>query len=1041
MKSTYPLLFLSIIFDPVFSQQVSPWTAPSPASYSFSRYGEIPVSHYTGIPDISIPIAALREHDVETRISLSYHGGGIKVDEIASWVGLGWNLNAGGCISRTIRGRPECPDEATFMNPPRVDIGFPEPDRPDGSFSDLTWLESAGGPNIDVEPDIFICNFNGRCARFVFDENGQVRFFNHQDWDVKFLLSNPDDPSKYYESKFIITTEDGTKYEFNSRDMLYLNYVTAPCAWYLTKIESPAGNSIIFEYSSFRVQHYTHARTSAVAMQNTMAYSDAFDFPVTEGFSGRSEIFLTKIKSDNSGWIEFKVNPVREKRRKDYNNSDNYPLDEIIIHDKNGIAIKIIKFITSYFIAPDFTPGQYTNYYIYPYTNLQHLRYRLRLDAVQEYSGDRQKWIPPYIFKYYTDINQSLYNLPYRLSPEQDHWGYFNNSDNTSLIPNIDWYEEPGYWLDLIMNISGDFNYSFRAITGGGNREPDNESMKACTLNKIYYPTGGYTEFTFESNDYSIANNTSCGGLRIKSIKNFSESGIKVREKEYFYKDFNPATKEISANSSGRLIDHPKDYYLTSGKVECFDIFSPESCDLANDLGNPSPSFCFYNDGIHGTYNIIYNVSAMPVMPMGNAYNLPLGYHSVIEKEQGNGYSVYFYTGPSDYPNYNDPDDLDPSLYNLNLFKTQYSTSTSSGGWSGWSYLMQREEIKSSEWPYLHPYESDWQRGLLTNVYHYSNLNMLVSSKVNDYYFENLHNTPGYSVKKLNYASTEFIHGRYLIPSGWTALKKQTSYQYDSNGKIADIQEFRYEGSGHKMLTTLITYNSRGDSIIKTMSYPKDLPSGINTSAATLDSMICHNIINPVIREEIRLNGRDFLSGTINNFKIENNLIRPSDVRIATTNELYEIREKFNRFDSNGNLIEHYKMADNDNVNLITSYCWGYGNTLPVIKAENVDYTTLTTEIANSLPGGFASLDALLISITSFPDNNWNTFNQNLRSRQSLLKAFITTYTYKPQAGMNSQTDPNGVITCYEYDDFGRLKCVRNDDGNILKTFEYHYKH
>jgi hypothetical protein len=54
--------------------------------------------------------------------------------------------------------------------------------------------------------------------------------------------------------------------------------------------------------------------------------------------------------------------------------------------------------------------------------------------------------------------------------------------------------------------------------------------------------------------------------------------------------------------------------------------------------------------------------------------------------------------------------------------------------------------------------------------------------------------------------------------------------------------------------------------------------------------------------------------------------------------------------------------------------------------------------------------------------------------------ALMTTYTHEPLIGLLSQCDPASRITYYEYDNIGRLQLIRDQDRNIIKTFEYKYK-
>ncbi len=71
----------------------------SPEAESLGKFGDIPVGLYTGVPSTSVSIYQMKLKNVTVPISIDYHSSGVKVDELASNVGLDWALNAGGVIN------------------------------------------------------------------------------------------------------------------------------------------------------------------------------------------------------------------------------------------------------------------------------------------------------------------------------------------------------------------------------------------------------------------------------------------------------------------------------------------------------------------------------------------------------------------------------------------------------------------------------------------------------------------------------------------------------------------------------------------------------------------------------------------------------------------------------------------------------------------------------------------------------------------------------------------------------------------------------
>jgi hypothetical protein len=158
-------------------QKLLPVLAPSsPEAAAFNRYGNYQVGLFTGVPDISIPLYDIKVGELNVPISINYHASGNKVSDMPSRVGLGWNLLAGGSITRKVMGKPDELNgnyfSATSTSMQRV--------RTPQEINPLTedviiYLDNVNRGMYDVEPDIFSYNIPGHSGKFLFNQKENFR--------------------------------------------------------------------------------------------------------------------------------------------------------------------------------------------------------------------------------------------------------------------------------------------------------------------------------------------------------------------------------------------------------------------------------------------------------------------------------------------------------------------------------------------------------------------------------------------------------------------------------------------------------------------------------------------------------------------------------------------------------------------------------------------------------------------------------------------------------------------------------------------------
>lgn len=571
----------------------------SPSATDFVKYERIPVSYFNGLPSIDIPLYTLDYKDLHLPIHLSYYASGIKLNQYPTYVGLGWNLNAGGCITRVVNGAPDetCVEDAID----ETGVSF---NRNPGYYyssdimSDDNWaskerLEWYQRKNIylylelDTQPDEFVVNAYGVNGSFYFyrDKDGnvqsKVKSNNGTSFHVEIpkILYNPvafdfpgggTEPLKsfrvhelFYE--FVVVKDDGTKLIFGGDDNNIEFYTTKkqhmdfspksetgphptfqymktwPTAWMLKEVISPNGNKINFEYlRDGSPMILSDVRTDVTVVQLN---GDTERFPsqgADRGFSFivQHPVYLKSVTMDGGYKIDFSF---------------------LHANDLSTVGPSFEEWLKTTCFSNVTDNVRYDKSGIY--TPLAPHNYAQRLYKMRVIYNDEIR--QSFAFGYIENKNERLklldidirgcaghaeqkytfeYNelkLPAYNMTVTDNWGYWNNKDYRKTTIDKKFFEY---------------------------RSSDEYYTKADVLTGIIYPTGGHVSFDYELNDYSLVatqvpdfkileSSGKAGGLRIKKVTYSTDTTSYIHSFEYENED---------GTSSGILSGIP--VYISEGE-------------------------------------------------------------------------------------------------------------------------------------------------------------------------------------------------------------------------------------------------------------------------------------------------------------------------------------------------------------------------------------------------------------------------------------------------------------------------------------------
>ncbi|AZA84894.1 hypothetical protein C1637_19120 [Chryseobacterium lactis] len=516
------------------SNSYTPKDLPSsPTTASLMKFEEIPVDNYTGVPDIGIPITSMSiDRGLNLDVSLKYHPASIAVEEKASDVGLGWNLIAGGTITRTVKGLPDeykfdgnytrrgiyRKDEQSYPNKygevydilKNQQFGYDDLVRYD-KYNEFAW-ETYFKSTYDSQYDLYQYNFFGNTGRFIIkrNDNGEfiVKKLDENNLRIQYINNTNFEPVK-----FTITDENGYVYIFDiiersdSNDVTFSSgldgigsssitrTISYNSAFHLSRIEDTNNRLLMaasFEEPSKEIVIINNSTNYAFSSGYETTLDDIrmrqcedqiFPYlnPVNRTSTNQIISYTRKLKEINiigKAIIKFEFQTGRSDTNL-HNPSESRFLKKITVNDPNSHQSK------SYVLNQLYRESIYKRMFL------------SKVDVLDQNNA--------FLYNYqlsYSDITGNIISQ----NIGKDYWGYLN--------------ARPIY----------SFSGEYREVTPG--------ITNVDVLSKMTLPTSGSIDFTYENNTYSYSSlyNTT------ETLTNWDDN-INNWDEQYIVSDFNQTDK------------------------------------------------------------------------------------------------------------------------------------------------------------------------------------------------------------------------------------------------------------------------------------------------------------------------------------------------------------------------------------------------------------------------------------------------------------------------------------------------------------------